>query len=89
MTAVRCTCGFAELADETVTDHLLRVFSPDDLRGKDGQVHEEGNSLACSCGFTAITPDELDEHFLAMFTPKDTIGRDGNKHGPAGPADGV
>jgi hypothetical protein len=80
----QCRCGFSELADETLTDHLLRVFTPDDMRGNDGQVHEEGAALACLCGFAASTADELDEHFGIVFTPDDAIGSDGRKHGPAG-----
>jgi hypothetical protein len=86
MIAIQCACGFSELADETITDHLHRAFAPDDARGQDGLVHEETTSLACSCGFGAITADELDEHFLKAFTPDDGIGHDGLMHGrPAGP----
>jgi hypothetical protein len=85
MTAVQCECGFSELADETLTDHLHQAFAPDDMRGKDGIVHQELSSLACGCGFTAATADELDEHFLQAFTPDDGTGRDGNRHArPAG-----
>jgi hypothetical protein len=80
MTAARCSCGFTELADETVTDHLLVAFEPDDRTGDDGQVHEEGDRLACVCGFAASTPDALDMHFLNAFTPADAIGRDGTRH---------
>jgi hypothetical protein len=83
MTAARCLCGFTELDDETLTDHLNQVFIPDDMRGNDGKVHEEGADLACSCGFTAITTDEIDEHFHAVFTPPDAIGNDGQQHAPA------
>jgi hypothetical protein len=83
MAAVTCLCGFTELADETLIDHLLRVFAPDDMRGNDGQLHEEGSRLACFCGFTANAADALDEHFRTVFTPDDGIGNDGNKHGPA------
>jgi hypothetical protein len=82
MTAAMCLCGFTELADETLTDHLLQVFAPNDMRGNDGQVHEEGSGLACFCGFAASAVDALDEHFRAVFTPDDRIGNDGNKHGP-------
>src|SRR6185437_2741028 len=67
MTAQRCTCGFTEANadDETIVDHLLRVFTPDDDKGADGQVHLEGNrELACLCGFRAGTTGELDSHFL-------------------------
>jgi hypothetical protein len=77
-----CSCGFTELADESMTDHLLQVFTPDDAIGRDGQRHEEGESLACFCGFTAATTEELDDHFLAAFTPADAIARDGKQHKP-------
>ena len=87
MTASKCLCGFTELADETLTDHLLRVFGPDDMRGGDGQVHEEGAGLACFCGFAADAADILDEHFRTVFTPDDAIGNDGAKHGPADTCD--
>jgi serine/threonine-protein kinase RsbW len=80
MTTARCTCGFTELADETMTDHLLAAFEPDDCMGTDGLVHEEGEPLACACGFAASTPDDLDEHFLKSFTPAGAIGRDGHRH---------
>jgi hypothetical protein len=80
MTAAKCSCGFTELADETVTDHLLLAFEPDDRTGTDGQVHEEGEPLTCACGFAASTPDDLDSHLLKAFTPPDAIGGDGNKH---------
>jgi hypothetical protein len=84
MIPAQCACGFTELDDETITDHLHLVFTPDDIRGKDGLVHEEGERLACFCGFTARTPDELDQHFRKVFTPDDAVGPDGKKHGPAG-----
>jgi len=80
MTAARCSCGFTELADERATDHLLKVFEPDDLTGSDGLVHEERDRLACACGWSAGTPDEMDAHFQAVFTPGDAIGRDSYKH---------
>jgi hypothetical protein len=89
MVAARCSCGFAELADEELIDHLLRVFDPDDLVGNDGQVHEERDRLACACGLRAITPEELDAHILDAFTPGDGIGRDGRKHESAGVRDGA
>lgn len=79
---MRCTCGFTELDDEEITDHLLLVFEPDDHRGYDGLVHEEGDPLICLCGFGAISPDELDAHFLKAFTPDDAIGCDGRRHEP-------
>lgn len=80
LTAIQCLCGFTELADETVTDHLLQVFVPADMAGKDGLVHEEVRKMACLCGFAATTPEQLDGHFLAAFTPDDAIGPDGKKH---------
>lgn len=83
MTPARCACGFTELDDETLTDHLLVVFTPDGMRGLDGLIHEESQRLACCCGLAARTPDELDEHFREVFTPGDALGRDGRKHGPA------
>jgi hypothetical protein len=78
--AVMCACGFKELADEELTDHLELLFEPKDLRGHDGQVHEETSNLTCSCGLSAITTEELDAHFLGVFTPTDAIGSDGRKH---------
>jgi hypothetical protein len=81
MIAARCSCGFTELADEEMTDHLLQVFEPDDQKGTDGLVHEERDRLVCACGLSAITPEELDEHLLKVFTPDNAIGRDGQKHG--------
>jgi len=80
MALADCVCGFTELADEEMTDHLELVFESADLTGNDGQVHQETSSLTCSCGLTAITTDELDIHFLAVFTPADAVGRDGRKH---------
>jgi len=84
ITPAQCACGFTELGDETLADHLHVVFTPDDMRGKDGLVHEERKRLACSCGLAARTPDELDGHFRDVFTPDDGVGRDGRKHAPAG-----
>jgi anti-sigma regulatory factor (Ser/Thr protein kinase) len=86
--AARCSCGFLELADEEIIDHLELVFAPDDLTGNDGQAHEERAPLTCACGFSAITSDELDEHFLKVFIPDDVIGRDGRRHEPPGGSDG-
>jgi len=80
--AVGCSCGFTELADEELTDHLEQVFEPNDRRGNDGLVHEEGIPLTCLCGLWVIMPEELDVHFLKVFTPADAIGRDGHKHSP-------
>jgi hypothetical protein len=80
MTAMQCSCGFTELADEDITDHLLLAFEPPDLRGNDGRVHAEGKLLTCLCGLTALTVGELDQHFLQAFTPQHAIGRDGQRH---------
>lgn len=80
MAAARCSCGFTELADERLIDHLLHMFIPDDCRGNDGVIHEEGGLLACRCGLAIETADDLDGHFLEVFTPADGIGRDGKKH---------
>jgi hypothetical protein len=80
MIAAQCSCGFTELDDEEVIDHLQLMFEPAGLVGNDGQVHEERVSLTCACGLAAITVDELDQHFLKIFTPDDAIGRDGQKH---------
>jgi hypothetical protein len=82
MTAARCTCGFTELADEELTDHLLLIFEPDDHIGNDGQAHEERQPLTCACGLTAITPQDLDAHFIEAFTPGDATGSDGKRHEP-------
>ena len=81
MADARCSCGFSEAGDETITDHLLEVFAPEDCRGSDGLVHEEVRpDLTCSCGLVAATAGELDAHFLRVFTPGDLVGRDGRKH---------
>jgi hypothetical protein len=82
MIAAGCGCGFTELADEEIIDHLNLVFEPDDLKGNDGLAHEERDRLTCACGFAAITSEELDSHFLKVFTPGDAIGRDGRRHEP-------
>jgi hypothetical protein len=84
--AVQCLCGFTELADEEITDHLELVFEPGDLTGSDGRVHEETGSLACSCGLAAITSEGLDRHFLAVFTPAGAVGPDGRVHQAVGAA---
>jgi hypothetical protein len=89
MTAARCTCGFTELADEEMTDHLLRVFEPDDHMGNDGLAHEERERLTCACGSTTSTPEQLDSHFLKVFTPDNAIGSDGHRHEPVGADDGA
>jgi hypothetical protein len=83
MIAVQCACGFTELDDETLIDHLQLAFEPPDHTGNDGLVHEEAGRLSCACGFAAITGDDLDQHLLAIFTPADAIGHDGSKHEPA------
>jgi hypothetical protein len=80
MLAARCTCGFTELADEELTDHLLQVFENDDPLGNDGQEHEEHQRLTCACGLTAATPEDLDMHFLKVFAADDAIGNDGQRH---------
>jgi hypothetical protein len=89
MTAARCTCGFTELADELMIDHLLQVFEPDDRIGHDGLVHEERELLTCACGLTAATPAALDAHMLQAFTPDDAKDRHGQRHQPAGAGDGA
>jgi hypothetical protein len=80
MIAARFACGFTELADEEMPDHLLLVFEPDDHTGNDGLAHEEREHLTRSCGFTAITSEEFDAHVLKVFTPGDTVGSDGHRH---------
>jgi hypothetical protein len=78
--AAQCACGFTELDDEQVTDHLHQVFELADGRGNDGLVHAESGRLTCSCGLVAGAVGELDAHLLQAFTPADAIGRDGKKH---------
>jgi serine/threonine-protein kinase RsbW len=56
MTDASCACGFAELADEELIDHLLGVFEPDDHVGNDGRVHEERERLTCACGSPGSRP---------------------------------
>ena len=80
MVAAQCLCGFTELEDEQMSDHLQRIFAPDHTIGNDGRAHEEGGRLLCFCGFTARATEELDEHFLKVFTPDDGIGHDGRGH---------
>jgi hypothetical protein len=78
-----CTCGFTEdeAADETISDHLLAVFTPGDDKGNDGRFHLEAEpDLTCLCGLATAMADELDAHFLAVFTPDDGIGHDGKRH---------
>lgn len=81
MIAARCSCGFTELADESLADHLLQAFVPDDSIAPDGQVHEETSRLTCRCGLAASTPAGLDTHFFRVFTPLDAVDREGRKHG--------
>jgi hypothetical protein len=85
MTTARCSCGFTELADESLTDHLQRAFMPEDCRGNDGQVHDETAVFTCRCGYVATAAQGLDDHFLEAFTPAGAIGRDGDKHEAAQP----
>jgi hypothetical protein len=80
MPAAHCACGFTELADEQLTDHLLHIFEPEDRVGNDGLAHEERERLTCACGLTAVTPQELDAHFIKVFAPDDAIGSDGRLH---------
>jgi len=81
MPIARCLCGFAELDDETLADHLAVVFTPDDCVGNDGKVHEELPGRACACGFSGTSADALEGHLMAAFTPGDGTGLDGRKHG--------
>jgi hypothetical protein len=80
MIPARCTCGFTELADEELIDHLLLIFERDDHIGNDGLAHEEREHLTCACGFAAITSEEFDSHILKAVTPGDAIGSDGHRH---------
>jgi hypothetical protein len=80
MVAIRCACGFAELDDERLVDHLALVFTPDDCVGNDGKEHEEWAGRACACGFSGTTPEDLQAHLLAAFRPADRIGLDGKRH---------
>jgi hypothetical protein len=89
MTDARCSCGFTELADEELTDHLLRVFEPQDHMGNDGLAHEERERLTCACGFTASTSAEFDAHLIKVFTPDGAIGSDSRKHEPVMASDGA
>ena len=38
----RCSCGFTVSGDETMTDHLLEAFAPDDSRAADGLSTRNG-----------------------------------------------
>jgi hypothetical protein len=82
MTPAQCVCGFTEdeAGNETIGDHLLEVFAPEDGRAADGLVHLEGEAdLFCMCG-AGGSAEELDAHFLVVFTPADLTGHDGHKH---------
>src|SRR5258707_4648431 len=69
MADAMCSRGLTERADETMTDHLLAVFTPEDSRGRDGELHEEWQvTRSCSCGVATTTPAQLGAHFLAMFS---------------------
>jgi hypothetical protein len=78
--ATQCACGFEELADEQVVDHLLAVLEPADAIGTDGKIHEEMANLVCSCGIASISGDGMDAHFLVAYTPADSVGNDGRTH---------
>ena len=70
MAGARCSCGFteAEGADETISDHLLEVFTPEDDKGTDGRYHLEGApDLACACGLAAAAAAEARRAFPAGF----------------------
>jgi hypothetical protein len=79
--ATQCACGFTELSDETLFDHLALAFTPDDAAGNDGREHEELRGRACACGLPGGTREELERHLMAAFTPADRIGLDGREHG--------
>jgi hypothetical protein len=80
MINARCACGFSEAGDETIDDHLIEAFAPDDGKEPDGRVHLEGEvNLFCLCG-TGGSAAELDAHLLAVFPPADHVARDGAKH---------
>jgi hypothetical protein len=69
MASARCSCGFCEAGDETIDDHLIEVFAPDDGKGPDGKVHLEGEAnLFCLCG-AGGSAAELDAHLLAVLNP--------------------
>jgi hypothetical protein len=81
MPYAHCLCGFAELDDETLPDHLTVVFTPDDCAGNDGMVHDELPGHACACGFPGSSASDLGGHLMAAFTPAGGIGLDGRRHG--------
>jgi hypothetical protein len=76
----KCRCGFMELADETIADHLAVAFTPDNCVGNDGKVHEELSGRACACGFATGSAGDLEAHLMASFTPDDGTGLDGKRH---------
>lgn len=79
----RCSRGVTEANgdDETIGDHLLRVFAPDDDKGADGRVHLEGGpGPTCLCGLIAGAAGELDSHFLEMFIPAGRVDAGGVEH---------
>jgi hypothetical protein len=80
MPGAQCLCGFTELDDETIADHLAVAFTPDDSVGNDGMVHEELSGRACACGFASGSADDLEGHLLASFASGDGIGLDGKRH---------
>jgi hypothetical protein len=44
--------------DETIDDHLLQMFAPQDCQGTDGLPHEEVTAgLMCSCGLALTAAD--------------------------------
>jgi len=80
MPFAQCLCGFKELRDETLADHLAVVFTADDSVGIDGKLHEELSGRACACGFSGSSAEALEGHLMAAFTPGDGIGLDGKRH---------
>jgi len=82
--ATQCACGFEQLADEQLIDHMLAAFESPGAVGADGKIHDELAGQACSCGFLALSGDEMESHFLAIFTPVGSVGRDGRVHEPLG-----
>jgi hypothetical protein len=80
MPYAQCFCGFTELDDETLPDHLAVAFAPDDCVGNDGNVHDELSGHACACGFSGSSAGDLEGHLMALFTPGDGIGLDGRRH---------
>ena len=58
MTDMQCTCGFTEAAgaDETIGDHLLEVFAPDDGRDPTGWCTWKGRWAFSVCAGPAAPP---------------------------------